>query len=96
MEKADDTEIELDNLAEKVKPLTTENPIWPGQQVKDPDLEKNIEDLKKEYSELKKAALTNAGKAIIADRIAKGVPVITKGTLTALVLPSYSPHPQAQ
>ena len=39
----------------------------------------------KEYKELKKEALTDAAARVVADRFAKGMPIITKGLISAVV-----------
>lgn len=72
----DKTEQTLDGLIKRqdelLKTLKSQVSKW----------DDNISGVKEEYKALKIAALKDAGKRIEADRLAKGVPIFTKGVLS--------------
>jgi hypothetical protein len=72
MEILGDIDIELDDFEERV---VKEEPKLKGVGAR----------MKGEFDDFKNRALKDADARVVADRIAKGAPVITKGTLSAIV-----------
>jgi hypothetical protein len=72
MSEVDDLLIKLDNFE---KTVSEEEPKLTGVGAK----------MKDEFHNFKERALKDADARVVADRIAKGAPVITKGTLSAIV-----------
>jgi len=72
MQREDDTEIELTNFQETVGKEDSRFFGWGAQ-------------MKEEYHDFRERALKDADARVVADRFAKGAPIITKGAITAYV-----------